>query len=686
MKPVILQSLYRCYAVVLTLPLHLLVLLAIADTPAAAGGAAAGVAWPPALDLGFLAGQAVTGVIAIAAYLSRGRAATALGVLSAVVLLPRYIWLFPLNWSLSLTGIVICLAIGRYLLRPRTDEDTVAGQGATTGPGAGEFEHLDLFLFACAATALAVMVVCGYGLAVSPPGVAAAWLVVLLSIGLSLSVELRRVPPSWRGGPYAEHVILVLAVLGAAVPAAVPLVLPLLALRQIVAGVRVGLRERGGRDLWNYLLNRPAQLLVHSFALVITLGTVMLTLPGATVAGTLPVVDALFTATSAVCVTGLTVVDTGTTFTAIGQVIILTLIQVGGLGIMTISTFIALVLGQNIGLKSEFAVQEMVGERRSRNALRLITFIIGSTLVIEAVGAVLVTWDSWRGGCAFERAAYLGVFHSISAFCNAGFSVFPRSMEGVGVLSLMVMSLLIILGGLGFSVHLALLNRWFRKEALGMHAKLVVRVTLLLLLGGTLLVWVCERHGALGGVSVGEGWVHAWFMSVTARTAGYNSINMLSLSPPAILIVMALMFVGAAPGSTGGGIKVTAAGVLGMTTGAVFMGRDHVIFAGRKLGTRTVFNAVAVTVLSLLSIGMVTGLLLVTEDQSPGVLLFEAVSAFGTVGLSLGATAKLTTVGKLSIVFLMFIGRVGTLTLLIMLRPKMYRSRFDYPLADVMIG
>lgn len=682
--PTLSQTLYRCFALALGVPMHLLLMLAISES------VARGV--PPeslrGVDLTFLAAYTGLGVIAAAGYAFRTRASSGLAVAAAVCMLPKYIWAFPLNWPLSLTGILLCLGLGRYLLRSvLAQEKTTARRRRHEESGAGgEFENLDLFLCVCAAMVLVVMLLCGYGMVASGLGLAAVWTVVVLGIGLSLVVEFECCRPSWRKGPYVEHGLLILGLLFALSPARTQAVLPVLALRQIVVGVRIGMRERGGRELWGHLLNRPAQLLVYSFALVIALGTVLLTLPVSTWTHQLTIIDALFTATSAVCVTGLTSVDTGTTFSYFGQVVILGLIQVGGLGIMTISTFIALVLGQNIGLKSEFAVQEMVGEQRSRSALRLIQFIIISTLTIEAVGAVLVALEFWCSGVSPGRALYLGGFHSVSAFCNAGFSMFPRNLEGLGGLTLVIISVLIILGGLGFSVQLALVNRWFKRQPLGLHAKLVVWMTVLLLAGGTVLIWALERNGALRACSPAQGWVHAWFLSVSSRTAGFNSLDMISFGPSALLVVVVLMFIGAAPGSTGGGIKVTTTAVLAMVTAAVFTGRSQAIFAGRRLAIRTVYNAVALVALSLAAIVLIMVMLVATQDISPGMLLFEAVSAFGTVGLSLGATAKLTVFGKLCIILLMFIGRVGTLTLLIMVRPKMRHSSCDYPLADVMIG
>jgi trk system potassium uptake protein TrkH len=438
----------------------------------------------------------------------------------------------------------------------------------------------------------------------------------------------------------------------------------------------------------DYLAKRPGHLLVFSFAGVIAVGTLLLALPAASTGPHLSVIDALFTSASATCVTGLAVVDTGTQFSTFGQLIVLGLIQVGGLGIMTISTFIALALGRNIGLRGEFAIGEMVGEEQSRMAFRLVKFIVLLTLAIELLGALLLAQQFQSTGMTWGRAAYVGFFHSVSAFCNAGFSLFPDSLTQYSQVPLIPLTVsgLIILGGLGFTVQFAFWGKLLKHpKRLPFHVRLVAGATLALIVFGTVAIWALERPGSLAELTLGESWLQAFFQSVTTRTAGFNSMDLRSLSHASLLLMMVLMFIGAAPGSTGGGVKVTTFAVLYAVVSAVLSGRESVQLRGRRIDPTTVLRAMALICLSLGAVAVVSFVLMLTQNISADVLLFEAVSAFGTVGLSLGVTPELTGVGKLSIACLMFIGRVGPLTFLVMIRPRRV-SAIDYPQANVMIG
>ncbi len=442
------------------------------------------------------------------------------------------------------------------------------------------------------------------------------------------------------------------------------------------------------QGIWEYLIERPAQLLVASFAIVILVGTALLAVPFAAHHGRLSLVEALFTATSATCVTGLIVVDTGTYLTAYGQWVVLALIQVGGLGIMTISTFIALVLGANLGLKGQFAVQEMIGEHHGRSALRLLKFIVLFTLVAELIGAGILSILFQRAGFAWKEAVYQGVFHSVSAFCNAGFSLFPDSLsrfESDAAIPLVVAALF-ILGGMGFSVLLGVFNLIVFRRRLLFYPRIVIRVTLLLIVVGTLLIWVFERRLFFAGMSLETALLHSFFQAVTPRTAGFNTCDLGALSTPTVFVIMALMFIGAAPGSTAGGIKVTTLAVFWGVIAAVLRGHDRVVLRNRKIGYRTVLEAVSLVFLAAAAVFLVLVVLLLTQHHlKPLPLMFECFSAFGTVGLSLGITSALSGFGKLCIVGLMFGGRVGLLTLLVMARPRQ-RFTVDFPMADMMVG
>lgn len=439
------------------------------------------------------------------------------------------------------------------------------------------------------------------------------------------------------------------------------------------------------RRVWNLLTERPAYLFVTSFASAILVGAGLLALPVACSQGRLSLIDALFTSTSAVCVTGLIVVDTGSVLSTFGEVVLLLLIQMGGLGVMTITTFLALVIGGDLGLRGEFAIREMVREERCRSAIRLLRFIVLVTLLIEGVG-FLCLWPAYiSAGTNAGRAAYLALFHSVSAFCNAGFSLHSDSLCGFADTPAipLVVSALVILGGLGFGVlysSYAVLRHGRRNS---FHATQVLWCTLALVALGTALLAGIEAIPGAGGH--GLSLLDAFFQSVTARTAGFNTVDIATLSTPSQEVLMGLMFIGAAPGSTGGGVKVTTLLVLIAVVATVIRGRDDVVLARRRLAFETISQAMALVLLGALLIAGAFLLLLISETASPRVLLFETVSAFGTVGLSLGATAHLSVPGKLVIVAVMFAGRVGILTFLLLLRPRR-RSRLRHPLAELVVG
>jgi trk system potassium uptake protein len=437
----------------------------------------------------------------------------------------------------------------------------------------------------------------------------------------------------------------------------------------------------------------PARILVFGFASVILLGAFLLTLSIATVDGEgLSFLNALFTATSAVCVTGLVVVDTGTTFTLFGQIVILSLIQVGGLGFMTFATLFAILLGRKVTLKERLFLQEALNQVSIQGVVRLAKYVLMVTFAIEVTGALILalrlSYDmNWH------KALYYGIFHAISAFNNAGFDLFGEFSSltrfvSDPVVNLTVM-LLIFLGGLGFSVLSDIYSHRGRK--LMLHSKIVLSASLVLIIVGALSIFAIEYSNpkTLAPLDLmGKVW-GSLFQSVTPRTAGYNTLNIGDLRNTTLLIIIFLMFIGASPGSTGGGIKTTSFASVSLYVLSLLKGEPHVSFRERTIPKDTIQKAVAVIFLALFLVFTVTLLLTLTENADFLALLFEATSAFGTVGLTTGITPNLTNIGKLAIIFTMFSGRVGPLTLVFALSQKRIsgqQNNIKYPDEKIMIG
>ena len=436
----------------------------------------------------------------------------------------------------------------------------------------------------------------------------------------------------------------------------------------------------------------PARFILLSFASVIGLGTGLLLLPKS---ATIPLhpIDALFTATSAVCVTGLIVVDTAVAFTKTGQLIILTLIQAGGLGIMTITAFFSLYVGKQMSGQEQALLEEMLDTDRLSKLGSILKTVFFTTFSIELCGVILL-YLSWRS--EFESAReclYFSFFHSISAFCNAGFSTYSDSLMGyAGHIRLnMIMCSLIIIGGIGFGT---LQNLWTyassarQKTApyLTVQTKLVLIMTVCLLVLGSILFFVLEFDHALLNDSWKEKLLGSFFQSVTFRTAGFNTVNFSELRDSTLLFAIVFMFIGAAPGSTGGGIKVTTIAILLSTVFAIGRGRTRVDLFRRTIPMMVFYQTIAVIALYLLIAFTVCFLLALTEDQRPIELLFETVSALGTVGLTTGITPQLSTVGRLLIIGTMFLGRIGPFTLALAIGQRQQTERYRYPDERVQIG
>jgi trk system potassium uptake protein TrkH len=439
------------------------------------------------------------------------------------------------------------------------------------------------------------------------------------------------------------------------------------------------------------LSQRPALLLSGSFAGMIAVGSLLLTLPlSLRSVRDVSFVDSLFTITSAVCVTGLTVNDVLATYSVFGQLVILLAIQLGGVGIMTIAA-LALTFSRRGSLRSQLQYAAMMDATTLEDLRTMVRSIIVGTLVVEAVGAALL-WKAFEGHAALEgrSAGFLAVFHAVSAFCNAGFALFPGNLTPfVGDASVQVVIMaLVLLGGIGFPVMLELMRlawRWsmrlFRRGSrhpghLSLAASVVLRTTAFLLLLGALVTWAFEATGALAHLGFVDQGIAAVFASVNTRTSGFNTVDLGAMREGTLLVYCALMFIGGSPLSTAGGIKTTTAAVLVATLRAELLRREAEL-GRREVAVDALRKAIAVTALSGAIVLVVVLLLTFTEDLPFLPLAFEAVSAFATVGLSTGITGSLSAVGKLVITVTMFVGRVGPLTIALAVgqdaKPRPYR-------------
>lgn len=438
------------------------------------------------------------------------------------------------------------------------------------------------------------------------------------------------------------------------------------------------------------LLRHPAQYVVVAFLVATAVGTLLLLLPvSAQQRGTTTPMEALFTAASAVCVTGLTVVDTPTHWSGVGQWVILGLIQVGGLGIMTLSSLIVLTLARRLGLRQRLNAAASTNSLDLADVRGLLIGIAKLTFVFEAVAAALLALRFWlEHGEPLGRAAYLGLFHSVSAFNNAGFALYTDNFVGFNddAFLLLVVGATIVAGGIGFPAWVQVGRHPWRPHWWSLHAKLTVATTAVLIVVGTvLLAWFEWTNPAtLGGLSVWDSSVNALFHAITPRTAGFNSIDVAGLREPSLLLTEILMFIGGGSGSTAGGIKVTTFALLGFVMWAEARGDPEVVVFDRRIPHAAQRQALSV---ALLAVGMVVASTMVLLSITPQVrvdLLFEVISALGTVGLSAGITPALTTPAQLVLVGLMLVGRVGPITLFAALvlreRERLYHHPDERPL------
>lgn len=439
-------------------------------------------------------------------------------------------------------------------------------------------------------------------------------------------------------------------------------------------------------------LPNPGLVIAGAFAAAVAVGTVLLSLPVSTAgSGRAPLVDALFTATSAVCVTGLITVDTGTYWSGFGQGVILLLIQAGGLGIMTLATLVAVLFSHRLGMRARLVAQTETKALTGADLRRLITRIALFSLACEAVAAAVL---SARFALAYDRplglAVYQGVFHGVSAFNNAGFSTFADNLMGYVSdpwVSLTVAGA-VVLGGLGFPVVFELRRDWRRPAEWSVLTRITVTVTLVLLVLGTVVILLGEltNPDTLRPHDNGTQLLAAFFASVNARTAGFNSVDIAALRPETLLAHDALMFIGGGSAGTAGGIKVTTFGLLAYVLWAEMRGEPDVEVGRRRVPGVNQRQALAIALLSIAVVAAGTFALLAMTRLAFERVLFEAVSAFGTVGLSTGITADLPEGAQLVVVALMFVGRVGPLTLASGLALRERRRSRQLPVERTIVG
>lgn len=441
-----------------------------------------------------------------------------------------------------------------------------------------------------------------------------------------------------------------------------------------------------------------ARILLLGFAIIILVGSLLLMLPFSTKEGVeLKFIDALFTATSATCVTGLIIAPTANTFTAFGQVVILLLIQIGGLGFMTLTSFFYSMLGRKLSLRRRISMSEDMPSPTGMGKLKSIAIkIVILAFGMEILGAIFLTIGFSIQGYSFGKSLWFGIFHSISAFCNAGFDVVSltgTSLTGVNsnYLILITLAVLIGIGGIGFIVLIDIAdNKRFRR--LSMHTKVVIIMTLIFTFGGAFVFWIGERNNpaTIGNMPLLGQWVNCYFHSVSCRTAGFNSFDLTKMSDLSTGMTMLLMFIGAAPGSTGGGIKVTTVFILAAQVLATLRNKKEFVVDMKSIGTNTLTKAV--TVVSLALTVMITSMFVMliaennVEETTMVALIFEQISAYATCGLSLGITPLLSPISKIIIMMNMYLGRIGAFTFFMSFtRSTRQVDKIKYPEANITV-
>jgi len=434
----------------------------------------------------------------------------------------------------------------------------------------------------------------------------------------------------------------------------------------------------------------PPRFLVTGFLFVIIIGALLLHLPISSREGIwTPLLDCFFTATSATCVTGLVTLNTAAHWTTFGHVIIMLLIQIGGLCFMTVATLMALLLGKRITLRDRLIIQEQMNTFSLSGMVKLIRYVIVSTLIIEGIGAVLL---SFKFIPMFGlKGIWFSIFHSISSFCNAGFDIIgPNSLNEFinSPLIMLTVSFLIILGGVGFNVYMDITSKKFNFKKYTLHTKIVLVMTSILLLVGFFGVLLLEfdnpetigNQGALGKI------LGSWFQSTTVRTAGYTAFDQAALRDSTAVICILLMFIGGSPAGTAGGIKTTTFAALWMVLLNEIRGNEDIVVFKRRVRFSVIRKAIAILMIGVLWVAFVIFMMLIVEPYSLLDISYEAVSAFATVGLTRNLTPNLTAFSQVLIIISMYLGRVGTMTLVFALANKKRRSLYKEAYGNIIIG
>ena len=422
-------------------------------------------------------------------------------------------------------------------------------------------------------------------------------------------------------------------------------------------------REHG----WDVLFGHPARLLLCTFFFLCFVGTLFLVLPSVSSEGGIALVDAAFTAVSAVCVTGLIVLDTPHAFTLLGQAVILLLIQLGGLGIMSIAAVAIHAMGRRLSLRHERLLTAMT-DIDHKHLLDVLGRILKFTFVAEGIGALILLGLFYGSGDAILPAMWRGLFTAVSAFCNAGFALQSNSLIPYrsNPLVLHTVAALIILGGMAPATGL-IAPKWVMGRKIPVAPRIALTTTAVLLVSGMLFILAFEWNGVLSGLSIMDKLHNAWFQSATLRTAGFNSVDVAGIISPTFLVMICFMFIGGSPGGTAGGVKTTTIGILVMTFWANINNRKNIIFQNRRLPSTTIYRAITIVICVAVVWFAVVLMLDVTQEISGRDIIFEVTSAIGTVGLSTGATLKLDEIGKVIIMIAMFAGRIGPMTLFMLL-------------------
>lgn len=442
------------------------------------------------------------------------------------------------------------------------------------------------------------------------------------------------------------------------------------------------------RHLFTRFKLNPPRILALGFMLLIIIGALLLNLPIASQNGeSIGFINALFTSASAVCVTGLVVVNTATHWTLFGQTVIILLIQMGGLGIMTMATIVAMISGRKISLKERLVIKEQLNQETLSGLVKLTKYVIYLTLFIEGIGALFLS-IKFIPQFGLIKGIWFSVFHAVSAFCNAGFDIMGNSLMNYNnsVLVMLTVASLIVLGGIGFGVILDVVrNRKWRK--LSLHSKLAISFTVFLIFFGTIIFYILESNNPLTmqEFTFKEKTLASLFASITPRTAGFNSIDVAGMNQSSTLLTIILMFIGGSPGSTAGGVKTVTMLVLIISTISIIKGERDVEVFKRRIPYETIFKSIAIIMIGIALVFFVTFLLTLTEDQEFLNILFETTSAFGTVGLSRGITPELSNAGKLILTLTMYSGRVGPLTLAFAVGYKEEHKRFRYAEGNITV-